>query len=228
MSRKVVRKVKCPLCGEESDFTIWEAINTGEDPEMHAAVRDGSAFDFVCPFCDYKADVQYECMYNQAEDKILIQYAASDETAKAFFDSFTPSEKENRQISPVAATMLEEGYLVRLVRTKNQLREKLAIFDAGLDDRTVEVIKLLLFARLRTERPDVNVDDGLMYTDEEGRNMIEYSLEGKPVIEVEMTKKMYNNVKDIMSRNVRDIRKESVVVNKVWAKLYLDMNKMDK
>ncbi len=37
----------------------------------------------------------------------------------------------------------QEDYLYRFVQSKNELREKLFIFDAGLDNRAIEILKFL-------------------------------------------------------------------------------------
>lgn len=60
MSKTRIMPVTCPSCGKDSDFTVWESINTMLDPEMKAKVRDGSAFTFECPHCGAEVQVEYE------------------------------------------------------------------------------------------------------------------------------------------------------------------------
>ena len=48
MSKHHVEKITCPHCHKESDFILWDSINTSLDPEMKAKVRSGEAFKWVC------------------------------------------------------------------------------------------------------------------------------------------------------------------------------------
>lgn len=43
------------------------------------------------------------------------------------------------------------GYTLRLVDSLNAFREKINILERGLDDRTVEIMKLLLFSQLNRD-----------------------------------------------------------------------------
>ena len=74
--------VTCPQCHKENSCVIWSSINTALDPEMKKAVRDRSAFQFICPDCGARTTLVYGFLYHQMEDHIMIQYAASDEAAE--------------------------------------------------------------------------------------------------------------------------------------------------
>ena len=82
MSRSRLISITCPECQKESDFRIWESINTMLNPEMKSAVRDRSAFLFTCPECGAKKYVDYGFLYHQMEDHIMIHYVNSDENAE--------------------------------------------------------------------------------------------------------------------------------------------------
>lgn len=45
------------------------------------------------------------------------------------------------------------------VHSQNQLREKAYIFDIGLDDRVVEIMKVMTVAHLSQTNPDLEVGD---------------------------------------------------------------------
>ena len=49
--------IECPLCHKEVELKMWSSINTLENPEYKAAVRDLSAFKFICPECGEKYDL---------------------------------------------------------------------------------------------------------------------------------------------------------------------------
>lgn len=150
MSKPYNTEITCPSCGEKSEFTIWESVNTSLDPKMKRAVRDGSAFRFVCPHCGQARFVDYGFLYHQMEDRILIHYARSDENAQEIIDLLAAKGP----FRSVATKFYRHGYMIRIVRSMDELLEKLAIIDAGLDDRLVELYKLFLRASLQNRQPE--------------------------------------------------------------------------
>ena len=72
MSKRCEVTITCPKCNEEHPFVMWQSINTQLDPEMRAAVKDRSAFQFICPTCGEKTYVDYGFLYHQMEDGIMI------------------------------------------------------------------------------------------------------------------------------------------------------------
>jgi hypothetical protein len=46
----------------------------------------------------------------------------------------------------------EAGYTCRRVGSHNELREKIYVFDSGLDDRVIEVVKLILWEQMPEEQ----------------------------------------------------------------------------
>lgn len=55
--------------------------------------------------------------------------------------------------------MESTDYTLRVVHSQNQLREKAYIFDMGLDDRVVEIMKVMTVAHLSQTNPDLEVGD---------------------------------------------------------------------
>ena len=131
--------ISCPKCKQDHPFVMWHSINTTLNPEMKAAVKDRSAFLFECPSCGEKTYVDYGFLYHQMEDRIMIHYANSDENAEAVYKMLTEDDPTG-----MLQDMRKENYLIRIVRTQNELREKIAIFDEGLDDRIIEIFKIYM------------------------------------------------------------------------------------
>lgn len=94
MSKRCEVTITCPKCNEEHPFVMWQSINTQLDPEMRAAVKDRSAFQFICPTCGEKTYVDYGFLYHQMEDGIMIHYASSDEDAEEIYKMVTNKEQD--------------------------------------------------------------------------------------------------------------------------------------
>ena len=123
--------VKCPKCGEEIEFTLWQSINT----EMDFAIPDiisGKLFEVECKKCGYKTHVNYPMLFNDMIHNVMIYSVAPDSTEE--------TEK--------ALDSLKKMYpgRTRIVTDQSTLREKTAIFNAGLDDRVTEILKLIIMA----------------------------------------------------------------------------------
>ena len=148
MSRRNEVSIICPQCKREHPFLIWESVNTKLNPELKEAILDGSMFIFECPTCGATTNVDYDFLYHEMEDQIMLQYVSSEEHAQEAFEMWTNDEPEN----PVRV-FREDGYIIRIVRTRNELLEKIAIFDEDLDDRIIELYKIFVLASVLEEHP---------------------------------------------------------------------------
>ena len=63
-------------------------------------------------------------------------------------------------------------YLARIVTSPNQLVEKIQIFDAGKDDRIMELVKLLVTDSLHENNPDKEFDELRFAVDDDGTNIL--------------------------------------------------------
>ena len=209
MSQRREVSLTCPQCGKEHPFIIWNSINTTLDPEMKEAVKDRSAFQFVCPDCGAKTYVDYDLLYHQMENRIMIHYARLDESAAEVYQMLTKDDPED-----MVQDMLRNHYLIRIVRSQNQLREKIAIFDAGLDDRIIEIYKIFILHTVQEKDPDCKDIEMLYYKDPtEGKDFIQIIAKDKTYGIVELKKSAYDEYRD----RLPDIRKDGPDIDRSWA-----------
>lgn len=151
MSLKKTELIKCPKCGKEHPFTIWGSVNTQDDPDMRYKVRSGEAFRFDCPECKTGVNVNYDILYHQPEDKLMIHYCTTQEGYDEAYAILTGEHEDKEPADKALKDLLAAGtedYVIRLVPSQNQLREKLTIFDNGLDDRVIEFTKAIVISNL--------------------------------------------------------------------------------
>ena len=127
MTVESTASVRCRHCDKLYDAGIYTAIDVSSDPDLKEKVRDGSVFVFECPYCGTKSLYGGHLLY-------------LDHEAKQFF-SLIPEGFPGG--SPVDLDGRYAGYTTRLVRTPGELIEKIGIFDAGLDDAAVEMVKFV-------------------------------------------------------------------------------------
>ena len=127
MSDTMKANVTCAKCGCEDEIEVWVRVNSAEDPDAAQWLIDGFLFEHECPSCGNVAALNHDCLYHDVGNEAMVLYVADPakaEGALAALDCRKPA-----------------GYRVRLVATRDELREKAAILRDGLDDRAVEVAK---------------------------------------------------------------------------------------
>ena len=123
----------CPHCQAETDHKVLDHINIDRNPELRAKVQDLSCFRVQCPNCGETALAVHPCLYHDMANQFMVWlWPEEGQAPRAQFD-------------PLA------GYALRRVDSLNAFREKINVLECGLDDRAVEMMKLLLFAQLNRD-----------------------------------------------------------------------------
>ena len=201
MSGKQVQKIKCPKCGEEHEFTTYSSVNTAVDPELKDQIVSGALFRTVCPQCGQEIDVIYPCLYHQMEERRMIYYAPGEEAVREAQQAFSESARDGE----------EEDYLYRVVSSLYDLQEKIAIFDAGLDDRVVEICKILIGSEIQDAHPEAEFDDLLYYRvpDEGGR--LALMREGAMFASIALPDDVYREVKERYGKLLEKTQNDTVI-----------------
>lgn len=128
------KTVNCPACCEDGMFRICTHIDAEENPELLNAVYDRSIFKFSCPECGEEILVAYNCtLINRANKFALMLIAEGGE------------KTEN--------SLQMEGFTVRIVRSINAFVEKAALIEDKIDDRVIELYKIMLEDQFEEEKP---------------------------------------------------------------------------
>jgi hypothetical protein len=144
VSNSEVITIACPACTKKQQFTVWVSVNATLSPELKQKLLDRTLFTFKCEKCGETAEVNQELMYHDMERKLM--FLRGQEAPQETLDEcFGPDGKE-----------ILADYTYRLVNSMNELIEKIVIWDAGLDDRAIEVFKFLLLKDLDEEERGVN------------------------------------------------------------------------
>lgn len=140
---------ECPHCGHKSAREVLTNINADKNPELRAAVQDLSCFRWVCPNCGVSSLVIDPCLYHDMSGQFMVWLSPEGK----------PQDIGN--FDPLA------GYTLRYVEDLNAFREKINVLERGLDDRAVELMKLLLLLQVQRDLDvvellfhDLNEQDG--------------------------------------------------------------------
>lgn len=132
--------VTCPHCQTENEHDVLQNINIDQNPELRESVQDLSCFRVQCPNCSEQFLAVHDTLYHDMAGEFMVWLWPNTEEAlpKASFEPLS-------------------GYRLRIVESLNDFREKIAVLEAGLDDRAIEMMKLLLFMQLRHDLDIVEV-----------------------------------------------------------------------
>ena len=120
---------------------------------------------------------------------------------------------------------LSEKYRIRIVRSLDQLREKIRIFDTGLDDRIIEIYKVILLVRIMDQRPDLNMKSKMYFLPYEGKPYLQIFNDDGPIGGVEMDMDMYKGLEKDFGKDLPEIYKDDPVVDRDWGLSFLQSQK---
>jgi hypothetical protein len=144
------QKIVCPKCSTEFEVGIWDKIEMPYDEEQKEKIITNTFFRAQCTSCQSVFPMMYDCEYNDLERKYLIWIIPK----LLEGEKVRIMEFNKRLATDNRLRLAQGGYRYRLVRSDNELREKVLIFDEGLDDRFIETMKLAYVPVIRK-----NVDE---------------------------------------------------------------------
>ena len=144
MAKHMIR-FRCEQCGKYHDAAVYDGVDVSKEPQFRAKVMDASIFDFVCPDCGAVSGILYPFLYHDPVNRFMIQLVDSTVKEDPFTGIFDEEEASEQAVRDVVEDM-KARYSFRTVHTPNELMEKIAIFEAGYDDRVIELMKLGIIA----------------------------------------------------------------------------------
>ena len=140
MSLNTQEQVRCQKCGALNDITLWQSVTADDSEDLKSDLLAGRLNVLCCTQCQTRALVPTPLLYRDTKNKLLISLCPTSDPdeAKKNFDTVRESSRRSGELDDLA------GYRLRFVSSYNDLMEKILIFDAGLDDKTIEIIKLMV------------------------------------------------------------------------------------
>src|SRR5699024_158453 len=161
MSTEIKKEVKCPGCGAMSQARMWSGINAEVNPNLRLSVLEESLFDWTCPHCGYQAMLAYPCLYHDKSRRFMIY--------------ILPGEPDPKKAAGISAQFPQlRGVRKRVTGSLATLKEKILLFEDGLDDRAAELVKLLL-ALVLANSTGKRVEQGFYCSCDEEKDRIGFS-----------------------------------------------------
>lgn len=148
MSTWETRSIPCPRCSVVATMRIAAGVHIARVPEVREQILANRFHRFTCAGCRESTQIETELVYTDFPRHHWIHVAPPDELGRWRDHEARLAHDVARAFdlgSPLAHP-LADGLRVRLVFGIVALREKLVIWDAGLDDGLVECVKVRAFA----------------------------------------------------------------------------------
>ena len=198
MSLPKKQLLSCPQCRESYEFTSYDSINTERDSAVSDVVS-GRLFEAVCPHCSHKILVDYPLLFNDLKHNVIVSYVR-------------PGELDEMVKASSAISGL--GCRLRIVTSRRALQEKVAVFDADLDDRVTELLKVIVINQLQDQLRGREVTGAFFHPDRESP-AIEFLMDdGSAYIGVDMTG--YAEIRKTFAAELAD-REKDLLVDERWA-----------
>lgn len=127
------KNLVCQKCNNAFDQLIFHNINVTNDPEFKKMIFNDTFFYFECPHCKNNFYLLYPILYHDMIQKYMLYflpptYHINEESFNEKFSDITDINK-------------------RIVRTLDDLKEKILIFDLGLSDFAINLLKILILEK---------------------------------------------------------------------------------
>jgi endogenous inhibitor of DNA gyrase (YacG/DUF329 family) len=134
--------VVCPICKKEHSAKAHRVVDVNREEDIQKKLDDDSLFAFDCPDCGCTVQLNYSFLYQDADIREYI-YMSEEKPAEdaASIDQIARS-------AMALADGKTEDALLRIVYSRRDLKEKIAVFAHGLDDRIVEICKGIALSQL--------------------------------------------------------------------------------
>ena len=148
-SNIIHKRILCPKCGESTETDLYTSVNVTNHKDLRAKVMNESLFKWTCQSCGHTARLTYPVLYNDMKNRFMIyliprieHFQIADKQLEDEFNTLKHIDK-------------------RIVPDFNTFKEKIFIFESGLDDMAVELTKLAI-SQAVSKKLDCEVREGYL------------------------------------------------------------------
>jgi hypothetical protein len=124
----------CPFCGFQQSTIIWDTINGTDNPELKKDLLAHNVNHINCYRCRRGIELAVNLLYHDMNNRYMVWLRYPEDHSES-----PPIDPEINLLTP-----LYSDYKLRIVTSRNQQAEKIRIFDNNLDDRSVEISKIIM------------------------------------------------------------------------------------
>ena len=139
-------QIKCHHCQQVQDFEIYPEINVSKEPALKNMVLNFELFKDTCQNCHQIIPVSYGTIYHDFDQRFLVLL----------------DPNHSKSLTEINKNLLTEygeldNYMIRVVSNPDDLKEKILLRDAHLDDRLIEIVKQYYVASALEKNPKLEL-----------------------------------------------------------------------
>lgn len=150
MSNVISKEVTCPKCNENHSAHLYISINATNDPQFREDLLSGKLLSFKCPNCGYEGRYTYPMLYNDMKKRFMVYLIPE-------IDRF---QLEDRALEEDYRNL--KGIKKRITSDFNSFKEKVFVFESGLDDMAVELTKYAIAEMITKKHKFPKVTEGYL------------------------------------------------------------------
>lgn len=210
MANVVVKNIACPKCSESTEAKLYMSINATNEPTLRSDVLDERLFKFRCTACGHEARLTYPVLYNDMKNRFMVYLIP--EVDRFQLEDIELEQKYERL----------KGIRKRLASDFNGFKEKVFIFESGLDDMAVEITKLVISEMVAKKFGIAHVEEGYLSMYDREKNTMGFTFfvgkEHEPYVQSARLE-IYGKAVTIVSEMAIKDRKLSgfIKIDREWA-----------
>lgn len=201
----------CAQCGKKQMVSVPESINAQSDAAEKQRLMDGTLFEFTCS-CGHRQKIDFPVLYHDPDKKVMMYHVRPEAVAQT--EGMFHALRSNPGFAAI-------GYRCRIVIDQEALREKALLFDLGLDDRIMEIIKLTFRLYMRRKYPDKHAS-GVSFFMAGGKQRLRLN---DTFIESEIEPGLYDQLLAQYAGQLETQERDSLMIGFDWAVLFLGYDK---
>lgn len=136
--------IKCPECGSTQTVELFDRVNVAQRPDLRQAILENNFNMVDCQGCDSSFRVEMPLLYEDLNKGIIIHWIPPSKRSRDdLLDEFEKAADSLREQAPEGAEIPR----LQLVFSRVELVERIFLLEEKLDERVVEYIKYVLYAR---------------------------------------------------------------------------------
>ena len=213
MSKFSYSQVTCPKCNKTQKVKVWDSINVNLDTEQKENIMSGKLFKFICDECGFTTRVEYPCLYHDMDKNLMIYCIPNFSGDTKILDKMLNKLKSDSLENSI------KNYEFRVVKDTNKLAEKIKIFDEELDDRVIEIIKIINRSFFLKKYPEKEIEEILFNKNSEGSYVAQILIKDGTVAFMPISEEMINDILEKHKELLKEEKKEKgfVLIDEVWA-----------
>ena len=225
--------VECNFCHQKDEYDIIDVIDSELDIFEKNKLIGGTLFEHKCSNCGKSINYYYNMVYYDKPHNVMIYYVPNANHIGPFCAGLALTNLSMTRHAVEFGEDLPEivDWIQRVVCSPSVLMEKAIIFEAGLDDRVIEIIKLMCLSLVFERHPNFiheqskfYIENGLWFIELCGLENKENQSHGSYTVGVQCD--MYNKVLETAQTILEDSDKH-FVIDEEWALNVLEYDGKD-